>query len=165
MSLKQGHWARRGGRKGGVGGNLEGDPGAGGGRVPFRVSPRCCWPACLFALCCCSRPRPRPSGGVGEVGKAFSSACCAFLQAGRPTAPPSGGTVAARVVTALCRWCAGTVRAFGPGADVPCVLGRGGGMGSRSVLASACCCACRPTRFTLICPSCSYLGTHAFVAF
>ncbi len=54
----------------------------------------------------------------------------------RPAAPPSGGTVAARVVTALCRWCAGGVRGFGPGGGCSCVLGRGGGVGCRSVLAS-----------------------------
>ena len=51
-----------------------------------------------------------PLGVWVRSGTPLSSVVGAFLQAGRPTAPPSGGTVTARAVTALCGWCAGAVR-------------------------------------------------------
>jgi hypothetical protein len=51
-----------------------------------------CLPVCALLLFPTSAASP---WGVGEVGNALGSACCAFLQAGRPAAAPKGAYQAA----------------------------------------------------------------------
>jgi hypothetical protein len=86
-------WARRGGRKGGVGETWRGTLGPEGEGFPSGFPPA----AFDFAvgLAACLRLLLFPTSvaplAVGvRSGTAVSSVVCAFLQAGRPTAPPSG---------------------------------------------------------------------------